>query len=653
MYERNAIILERYFDKMFGYNQRNNIKTNFKDYIELVTCLEKYKNISDEEETIMQEYDSIANRIRDIQKEQENLNKKNTRLQTERGNLFQNISEDTGDIQKKLDSLNNNIQIVNDEIEENAKKFVEVVDEFDKKSIVRTNCGRTRRTIENEYNKKLNETLDNYQNIDMEIEKNAKKFVDTETTSIENELKESMKKNGEKEKIPFDLNVVAKAITVTIDIQKKETEIYASIYDKTNRLFTEIKNNSTKIEKHKKAIKDANSRLEFLNAIKEYLIQFLDNERLTVVNGKEEHATLMQEACKNLDEDLVQINNLYTLLLKEISKKITRKTYSELYKIEYLGDLEEKAEDFDNEIKKLNLPVTIINPNYWRIEGMKKIYDVFYKCVTENYDRDLSEFIPELQENKENNDIEQFEEQQDNYDEEKENKVQKNKKEDAKAEIDKKIDMILGLDKNDDETDEEENWQDEEETDAEWDEDQEEDWEDDWNEEKGEESQEDDDEEDWDDEDDEDRNEDEQDSKDIDFDIWGNIDKDNRKNIIDQNDDDDDWDDEDNDDDEEDWDDEDEDEENEDDEEDEEIDDEDEETDEDENDDNDDEQEEITDEDEEEIEEEKTNKKSKRKNKNTKTKKDTNDEENWENEFINIKKKEPKKKKSFFDKFRK
>ena len=651
MYERNAIILERYFDKMFGYNQRNNIKTNFKDYIELVSCLEKYKNISDEEETIMQEYDSIANKIRDIQKEQENLNKKNTKLQTERSNLFQSISEDTDDIQKKLDSLNNNIQIVNDEIEENAKKFVEVVDEFDKKSIIRTNCGRTRRTIENEYNKKLNETLDNYQNIDMEIEKTAKKFVDIETTNIENELKESMKKNGEKEKIPFDLNVVAKAITVTIDIQKRETEIYASIYDKTNRLFTEIKNNSTKIEKHKKAIKDANCRLEFLNAIKEYLIQFLDNERLTVVNGKEEHATLMQEACKNLDEDLVQINNLYTLLLKEISKKITRKTYNELYKIEYLGDLEEKAEDFDNEIKKLNLPVTIINPNYWRIEGMKKIYDVFYRCVTENYDRDLSEFIPELQEDKENTDIEEIEEQQqDNYDEETENKVQKNKKEDAKAEIDKKIDMILGLDKKND--NEEENWQDEEEIDVDWDEDQEEDWEDDWDEEKDEENQEDDNDDDWDEEEDNEIDDDEQD-KDIDFDIWGNIDQDNKNNIVEKSDDDwgdeeedKDWDDEDNEDEEDDnddWD--------EDDEEDDEIDDED-ETDEDENDDDDDEHEEIKDEDEEEIEE-KPSKKAKRKNKNDKTKKETNDEDNWENEFINIKKKEPKKKRGFFDKFKK
>ena len=75
MYERNAIILERYFDKLFGYDKKENLKTNFKDYCELVDCLERYRDISDEEENIIQEYDLIANKIRDIQVNQEKLNK--------------------------------------------------------------------------------------------------------------------------------------------------------------------------------------------------------------------------------------------------------------------------------------------------------------------------------------------------------------------------------------------------------------------------------------------------------------------------------------------------------------------------------------------------------------------------------------------------
>ena len=93
MYERNAIILERYFDKLFGYDKKENLKTNFKDYCELVDCLERYRDISDEEENIIQEYDLIANKIRDIQVNQEKLNKKNIKYQEEREEIFQNIDE--------------------------------------------------------------------------------------------------------------------------------------------------------------------------------------------------------------------------------------------------------------------------------------------------------------------------------------------------------------------------------------------------------------------------------------------------------------------------------------------------------------------------------------------------------------------------------
>ncbi len=661
MYERNAIILERYFDDMFGYNMRNNIKTNFKDYSELVACLEKYKDISDEEETIMQEYDSIANKIREIQKSQDNLNKKNAKLQEERSRLFDNIDENTDKMKKSLDSLNNNIQIVNDEIEENAQRFVEVVDEFDQKSAVRTTCGRTRRTIENEYNKKLNETLDNYQNIDTEIEKDAKKFIESETVNIENELKEKMKKNGEKEKVPFNINVIAKAIAVTIDIQKREAEIYTNIYDRTNRLFTEIKNNSTKIEKHKKAIKDANCKLEFLAAIKEYLIQFLDNERLTSVNGKEEHNQLMDEACKNLDEDLIQINNLYTLLLKEITKKITKKSYNELYKLDYLANLEKKSEKFDNEIRKLNLSVTIINPNYWRIEGMKKIYDVFYKCVTENYDRDLSAYFQDEQEDYDEDYDDKSEKKKGNYKEniKIERNVSKNKEEDTKAEIDKKIDIILGLDKADEDWDKEEVnenededlWQEDNELESEdeefwdndeelenedeeiWDDDEELEIDDEENEDDEFDEEDDEDDEFDDDEDDNEFNEDNEDEDedfdesseqddDIDFDIWGNIDKEKNKkgNLIDE--DDDEWD--------------------------EELD---EDVEDDENEEENETEENIDSETEENIKNK--NKKTKKQSKGKHSKDDSKIDNSWENQFINISKKEPKKKKSFFDKFKK
>ena len=110
MYERNAIVLERYFNQMFGYNMKSNIKTNFKDYCDLVECLEKYKEISNEDEDIIQEYDMIANRIMEIQKRQEVLNKKNTKFQNERVEIFQVIDENSDFIQKRFDTVHSNIQ---------------------------------------------------------------------------------------------------------------------------------------------------------------------------------------------------------------------------------------------------------------------------------------------------------------------------------------------------------------------------------------------------------------------------------------------------------------------------------------------------------------------------------------------------------------
>jgi hypothetical protein len=586
MYERNAIVLERYYNQMFGYNMKNNIQTNFKNYTELVECLEKYRNISEEEETIMQEYDSIANRIREIQKKEEILDKKNNKYQEERANIFQNIDENAEAIQRKIDNVNNNIENLNEEIKENAEQFVKIVDEFNEKTMVRTACGRSRRNVENEYNTKLNETLDNYKDIDAKFVRRAKQFAEIETDEIEEELKDKIEKNGEKEKIPFNIEVIKKAITLSVDIQKRKTDILANIYEKTNKLFTEIKNNTTKGDKHKKIIKDAKSKLEFVGAIEEYLIQFLDNERLTAVNGQEEHKKLMKEACKNLDEDLLQINNLYTLLLKEISRKITKKTYAELYNLDYLKDLETKSEEFEAEIKKLNLPVTIINPNYWRIEGMKKIYDVFYKCVTEEYGRDLSEYFPKDEEQEEQEDAHEeldieLEEQQKEEKQENEKIIKKarkpkslKKEDDVKAEIDKKIDMILGFDDeeendnwNDDIEDFEDEYQENDEEDEDWEDDDYDETEDDWD-------------------------DDFEDDEDNDFDIWGNNIKQSKK----AEEDDDDW--------------------------------------------GEDEIDEIEDDFEEEEEEPKiAPKRSAR-------------EEEWENKFIKIQEKN-RKKKSFFDKFKK
>ena len=467
MYERNAIIIERFFNNLFGYDIKNNIKANYEYYCELIDVSERYKTVTEEEEEIIIEYDIIANKIRDIQKKQEILNKKNSQLQQERNEVFENIEEDANLIQKKLDKVNNAINNLDEEIKENASNFTNVVAEFNEKSIVRDKCGKKRRVIEKEYNNKLNDTLENYKNIDINLAKRAKQFIELDSTESENELKNKIQKNGEKEKVPFNKEVIEQAINVSIDTQKRETDILANIYEKTNKLFSEIKSNSIKIEKHKKTIIDSKCKLSFINAIKEYIIQFLDNERLAAVNGEEEYSKLMEEACKNINEDLVQINNLYALLIKEITRKATKKSYLDLYNIEYLKDLEKNAEEFENQVKKLKLPVAVINPNHWRIDGMKRIYEVFNKSVTEEYGRDLKEFINidneeddsdedessdeeiKIEENNkiENIDINNYEDDNNTEFEQEDN--DKEDEDNIKSDIDKKIDVILGITEND------------------------------------------------------------------------------------------------------------------------------------------------------------------------------------------------------------
>lgn len=467
MYERNAIIIERFFNNLFGYDIKNNIKANYEYYCELIDVSERYKTVTEEEEEIIIEYDIIANKIRDIQKKQEILNKKNSQLQQERNEVFENIEEDANLIQKKLDKVNNAINNLDEEIKENASNFTNVVAEFNEKSIVRDKCGKKRRVIEKEYNNKLNDTLENYKNIDINLAKRAKQFIELDSTESENELKNKIQKNGEKEKVPFNKEVIEQAINVSIDTQKRETDILANIYEKTNKLFSEIKSNSIKIEKHKKTIVDSKCKLSFINAIKEYIIQFLDNERLAAVNGEEEYSKLMEEACKNINEDLVQINNLYALLIKEITRKATKKSYLDLYNIEYLKDLEKNAEEFENQVKKLKLPVAVINPNHWRIDGMKRIYEVFNKSVIEEYGRDLKEFINidneeddsdedessdekiKIEENDkiENIDINNYEDDNNTEFEQEDN--EKEDEDNIKSDIDKKIDVILGITEND------------------------------------------------------------------------------------------------------------------------------------------------------------------------------------------------------------
>lgn len=395
MYERNAIVIDRYFASIFGYDNKNNLKNNSSNYFELVGSLEKYQQASETENNIMEEFDKVASKIRETQKFEEVLNKRNMKYCETRRNLFESLDEDPDSLRKKFNKIEEEINKNNEEIKINSERFIEEIRDFNEKSETRSVCGRDRRNVENDYQKILNSTIDNFSNINKDKLKEAKNFIKTENKKeVKNTIKEKILKNGSKEKVPFDENVINTAIDTSTYIEEKKAEILLSLYDKTMRLLVEIKNDNVKIEKHKKFVKDSKSKLEFLNVISEYIILFLDNERMNTMGGEEEHKKVMNEACSNLQSDLLEIQNMYSLLIKEITGKSSKKAYKELYNIQYLIDLQDEEKKFEKSISQLNMIGTVIYPDYWRVEGMQKIYETFKTIITEEYEKDLSEFEP-------------------------------------------------------------------------------------------------------------------------------------------------------------------------------------------------------------------------------------------------------------------
>ena len=208
--------------------------------------------------------------------------------------------------------------------------------------------------------------------------------------------------NGKDERIPFNKDVIQNAVEMRTDIAKKEAECYINAYEKTRRLIAEINNDDVKLDKYTKTLRDISVKMAFLKAKKMYIVSFLDNERMSAINGLKAHKQLMEESCNEFKTDMEQFGNLYSLILREIAGRSSKKAYKELYNKEYLKNIEEKEKNFEQEINNIKLHAgAIINSNYWRIDEIKNIYHVFQNEVSEKFGKDLSEFKLEENENEE------------------------------------------------------------------------------------------------------------------------------------------------------------------------------------------------------------------------------------------------------------
>lgn len=393
MYERNAIVLERYFCKKLGYQKTNNLKENFSNYCNLLDKIEQFQIKSEAENKSLTEFNDVSNRLASIQQMQEKLYKRNAKLEYSRNLIFGNIEEDVNELSKCLNKIESDISKTQTAFIETRENFISTVELYQTKKKELDVAIQNKNEAEEEYNSVLENAKANFENIELDIVDYIKGITTDEIRKIKRELIEVITKNGAKEKIPFDADIVSKASEFATEISKKEAECYVIIYDKTKKLLDEIENNSLKMDRHRKWRRDNTAKLKFFNAEKEYLIQFLDNERLPVMHGKKIHRKLMLEACKNLILDVDQMNNLYELILREEAGRSAKKAYKELYNKDYFRKIEEGSLQIEDEASKLGLNIAmVINSNYWRVEGIREIYTAFYQIITEIYGKELEEF---------------------------------------------------------------------------------------------------------------------------------------------------------------------------------------------------------------------------------------------------------------------
>ena len=464
MYERSAIVLERYFENLLEYRREGNLRDNFYFYCELVEKLEKYQVNYQKEFIAIQDYNETLKKIKQIQLTQEKLYKRSAKLEYNRNLLFNNLDGKVEEIEKCIEKIEAEVEKNNEDMKSIKTALITTLGEFNEKKFELSKCKRYKKMAENDYNEIYEKAKANFDEIDQENVAEIKAFAKFDNTD---DIIATLQENGSGEKIPFNEGVIECATVFGVDIAKKEAAAYLTIYDKMVKLMADIDAGSAKIELHKKYLRNEKAKIDFIVAVKEYMTQFLDYERMTIIHGRKSHNRLMSEACENFNADAVQINNLFELLLRETTNKATKKAYKELYNQSYLTEIREKEEKFKKEKNRVNLnTATLINSNYWRIEGVRGIYTVFYKNVSEVFGRDVEEFdIPkEFDEN--------ASEDQDEYDgedvvvEQVEEEVVEEKKEEKKKETPRmpfefKGSLDIDFDDENEETEDEEDEEDE------------------------------------------------------------------------------------------------------------------------------------------------------------------------------------------------
>ncbi len=399
MYERNAIVLERYFNKIFHFNDESNLRQNYYNYRKLFECYGILCDAKEKERISQENFEKISKEISKIQKTQEQLYDKGAKYEYSRSIIFGNIEEETDKIEKHLNKVAEDAQKNTDELRELGNKFVESVIDYNEKNAILQDAISQREKAQSDYDEIYSKSKKCYEDITEDVLNEYREFLNSENKDLKKDLQNTFEENGKNEKNQFDPDVISNTINKSIEIYKKEIEVYLFGIDRVSKLFEEIETDSVKTDKHNKYYRDSEAKIKFLNSEKDYVIQFLDNERIGAIYDKKTHRKLMLESCKKFVLDFEQIDKLYEIILKEIAGRSTKKIYKENYNKQYLFELENASIEPSLDTGKMRQEaIAFMNLNYWRASGMASVYETFEEIVTTIYNKDLTEFLPEVKE---------------------------------------------------------------------------------------------------------------------------------------------------------------------------------------------------------------------------------------------------------------
>ena len=246
MYERSAIVLEKYLNKIFGPDKESDIRISYETFKNVLEEMEKYQVITEEEEKIIDEFDDIVNKMQKIQKEQEGLSKEITKHEDIRTKLFNDFDQEPAIIEKKLIKIENIIDERAQKEQELRESYIELLNEFTEKQTERNKCNKMKRTSETNHIKILNGAVETLGIVDVANVKKIKEFITTDDELLCESLNKIMLENGKNEKVKFDRDVMKKAVEVRIKMAKKEAECYVTSYERLKRLMAEIDNVNVK-----------------------------------------------------------------------------------------------------------------------------------------------------------------------------------------------------------------------------------------------------------------------------------------------------------------------------------------------------------------------------------------------------------------------